>query len=74
MGKSEEVGFNVKWLRQRINTIKKAIENNVPFLIDVVVEKEAKIARLTKELEMEKATLQVLKNADEHKSYFADFL
>lgn len=71
---SERLGFNVKWLRKKIDDIKDSCENNIPFPNDVVMEKEDKIARLTEELNMEKAALQILKDAEEQKYFFADFL
>lgn len=71
---SEKLGFNLRCFPQRINIIKDSHEKNIPLSSDVVMEKEAKIAKLTEQVELEKVALQVLKDGKEQKSYFFDFL
>ncbi|XP_026407996.1 uncharacterized protein LOC113303183 [Papaver somniferum] len=61
---SERLGFNLKWLRLKINTIKDAVVKNITFTSNSVMEKMTKIAELTKKLELERAALQVLENAE----------
>lgn len=72
--KAEELDFNLKWLRQKIDAIRKAVEGDAPFTTsDAVLNKMDEAAELTKKLEAEKAALQVLEDAEKQKSYFADF-
>lgn len=50
---SKRLGFNVKWLRKKINAIKDSFENNIPFPNNVMMEKEEKIAKLNEALNLE---------------------
>lgn len=70
----ERLGFNLKWLPQKINIIKDAVVKNIPFTSNDVMDKMTKIAELTKKMELERAALQVLENAEKQKSYFDGFL
>ncbi|XP_026396007.1 uncharacterized protein LOC113290640 [Papaver somniferum] len=55
-------------------TVLEEVVVEVAPIIENLIVKEGKIARLTEEMNMQKAALQVLKDAEDRKSYFADFL
>ncbi|XP_026436648.1 uncharacterized protein LOC113334657 [Papaver somniferum] len=70
----ERLGFNLKWLRQKINTIKDAVVENIPYISEAVMKKMIEVVELIKKLELEKAALHVLENAEKQKSFFDGFL
>jgi hypothetical protein len=72
---AEDLGFNLKWFRQKLDTIRKAVEGDVPFPVgDDMMKKRNAVAELTKKLEAEKAALKALEDAEKQKSFFDGFL
>lgn len=64
MKNAEDLGFNLKWLRQRLEVIRKAVKGDAPFpTSDAVLKKVNEVVDLTKKLEVEKAALKVLEEA-----------